>query len=276
MSFKLSPPVPPNIPEDKVYSINDFNNYFEQLQRIISTHDDSLSTVISAMVNYFPFSMNPATINTNLANGIYYITEQVNGTFPFENVGNSCFLISISNGSSSTQFLFDYSGIYSRRNSLSTWKNISGSSVIDSLTSTSIIDSLSANQGRLLNDKKLDRFIYSGEESADIDSLAEGIYTFNNAQVSGSFPEFSQISEDLNMFTVKVYGNFNSLCLQELTDSISMTFGFRVGYLVTSTEGKIWEWSDWKQVVTSEDVSQIVEESLNEKLEDLIIDCGEF
>ena len=34
MSFKLTPPVPPNISEDEIYSINDFNNYFDQLQKL--------------------------------------------------------------------------------------------------------------------------------------------------------------------------------------------------------------------------------------------------
>ena len=270
MSFKLSPPVPPNIPEDKVYSINDFNNYFDQLQRIISTHDDSLSTVISAMANYFPFSMNPETINMNLANGIYYITEQVNGTFPFENVGNSCFLISISNGSSSTQFLFDYSGIYSRRNPLSPWNKISGASVIDSLVSTSTIDSLSANQGRLLNEGKLDIFSHlsSDTEITNINYLSQGIHVFINANIEGTFPEFCDIRSGNNNCVIEVFGIQDQTYCQVVTDNWLNVRGFRSG--TYENEG-IW-WLDWQQIATTENIDQLV----NEALENLVIDGGEF
>lgn len=268
MAFSLTPPVPPNIPEDKVYSINDFNNYFDQLQKIISEHDDKLLSLISETAGYFPFYKDPVdTIDKVLSVGIYYLSSKVGGTFPEGSSKDGSFLIS----TGTMQFLFDSTGIYCRVSN-GNWVKTSGAAVIDSLTSSSTIDSLSANQGRVLNEKKLNQFTYGPEDNVNIDNLTQGVHVFNNAQVTGTFPEFSFIISGNNKFTIESLGSVNGLTFQILSDISSTTVGVRVGTNIDGIDGeKIWQWFDWQQVTTDSNIAEIFNSA-----EDIRIDCGEF
>ena len=263
MPFALTPAVPPNIQEDKVYSISDFNNYFDQLQKIISEHDDTLANLISGAAGYLPFYEDPVdTIDKILSVGIYYLTSSVGGTFPSGSTKSGSFLIS----TSTMQFLFDTSGIYCRTNNASQWSRLSGAAVIDSLTSTSAIDALSANQGKVLNDKKLDHFYYTEEDNVDIDNLPQGIHTFLNAKISGTFPEFSGIdpTTGTNKFIVESFGVMNELVFQILSDIPSSTIGVRVGTNIMGIDGEqIWQFFEWEQLVTARTLGDQIEETVN-------------
>lgn len=268
MPFALTPAVPPNIQEDKVYSISDFNNYFDQLQKIISEHDDTLADLISGAAGYLPFYEDPVdTIDKTLSVGIYYLTSSVGGTFPEGSSKNGSFLIA----TSTLQFLFDSTGIYCRV-SEGSWVKTSGAAVIDSLNSSSTIDSLSAKQGKVLNEKKLDQFTYGPGDNVDIDNLAQGIHVFENAQVTGTFPSFSYITSESNKFTIESIGSISGLAFQILSDISSTTVGIRVGTNINGIDGeKIWQWFDWQQVTTNSNIAEIFNNA-----EDIQIDCGEF
>lgn len=259
MSFKLSPEIPPNIPEDKIYSIGDFNNYFDQLQKIISDHDDSLAELISSSAGYFPFYKDPVdTIDKVLPVGIYFITPSVEGTFPAEATKTGSFLIA----TDTLQFLFDSTGIFFRTHNLSQWVKTSGASVIDSLDSASTIDSLSANQGRLLNEGKLGVFSHqsSDTETTNIDWIQQGVHVFINASIEGTLPEFCAMSSGNNNCVIEVFGIQNQTYCQVITDNLTNVRGFRSG---TYENGGI-AWLDWQQIV------------VNEAAKNLVIDCGTF
>lgn len=265
MAFTLTPSVPPNIPDDKIYSINDFNDYFYQLQDIISAHDDSLANLVSESAGYFPFYNDPVdTIDEVLPAGIYYMSPSVQGTFPEGATKNGSFLIA----TGTLQFLFDSTGIYFRDYNEAQWVKTSGASVIDSLESDSTIDSLSAKQGKVLNEKKLDVFTHkAGDVAADIDNIELGVHSFIDAEVSGTFPDFADISSGSNKFILESLGVTDEIVVQRLTDSTSSTIGFRIGIIVSGM-GEELVWFDWTQFATVETVESAIE--------NLVIDCGTF
>lgn len=266
MAFILTPPVPPNIPDDKIYSINDFNDYFDQLQNIISAHDDSLADLVSESAGHFPFYNDSVdTIDEVLPAGIYYMSLSVQGTFPEGATKNGSFLIA----TDTLQFLFDSTGIYFRAHNEAQWVKTSGASVIDSLDSDSTIDSLSAKQGKVLNEKKLDVFTHNAGDVADIDNIELGVHSFIDAVVSGTFPDFADISPGSNRFIIESLGVTDEIVVQRLTDSTSSTIGFRTGIIVSGMGGElVWEWFNWTQFATVETVESAIE--------NLVIDCGTF
>lgn len=208
MAFTLNPPVPPNIPEDEVYSIAKFNNYFQQLQNISSEHDDKLEEVMINLSSIFPLTIRPETIDEELESGIYFLDSSTEGAVP-DNVSlYRSFLISVEiSPSVITQYLFTASnGIFSRDSSTDEWNPISDIDIEDSLISESTTTALSANQGRILDLLKLNVSVMQGE-TIDIDNIDTGLYICDNVQVEGDdVPLTLDSSSNENYFILESFG----------------------------------------------------------------------
>ena len=246
-----------------VYSITVFNNNFQQIQTSVNTLLTDIENINTVLPNKFPFQY-VTTTDFNVdsidnTDGIYYLTILPSGTLPtgIPETNNILIISKNSNNVLSEYLLISDGSIYQREisnSAINEWKTITAQ-VIDNLDSQNANASLSANQGYILNQNKINIY-YLNTDNPDnnmlnFDNAEPGIYICDGTATSGSIPNFSNISSttaENNHYIFESYGKISETAvLQRVTDVTNTSQGMRVNYLNNSS----WTWTTWQSFGSS-------------------------
>lgn len=205
-----------------VYNVEVFNANYRAIQKAINGSDNyeglipDVNILLTDIVKKYPYYTEQTNINKLLNNGVYY--NVTNGDELLEN----SILFSINVANNNLQTLIS-NGKISQRLVTTTSTNppwtVLTTKVINNLTTGGIDNALSAEQGKILDNSKLDHF---REENTilNLDNLSEGIYccSAGTEAPSTSIPigdtnaVVIQFGDGINVSSVQIfYGVDNSV-----------------------------------------------------------------
>lgn len=195
-------------------------------------------------------------------NAIYFVTGALTGNLPTSDIpsgGN--IIISYNESGVQVKTLITSDGRLFQKNSTNNiWKALT-SSVIDNLTTDDSFESLSAKQGKILNDKKLNILYLGSEDSLNFDNVEPGIYICTNPTLSGTYPRGLDTEQK---FVLLSLGKTNELCVQIAYLSANQAYYSRYGFMTIVSDAEEFQFTDWS---TSDATSTV--QVLTEKVETL-------
>lgn len=243
-----------------IYDISVFNDNFEVIENAIKALDNLKYNIV---VNSQPNNnliygtgnciiVNPVGFSTGIdsergSNSFIVCTSSGTTTIPNDYEGYQTLFTN--KGKIYQRYIDNFSGQYTATD----WVEINEKTkVIDNLTSTDIDKALSANQGKVLDEKIADglnsklNIRYISDSRITLFPKTSGIYVCDGATVtSGDVPEGMEISltdPTNNHFIIEVYGNLNvNSVLLYLTD---INTGKRA--IKRRLPGTGASWSDWE------------------------------
>ena len=234
-----------------IYAVSVFNSNAQIIQDAVNGLLTDVENIETELPKKYPFYIiTSSTFNidniSNLENGIYYLQTNPAGTLPDNLPNTNNILINSKNGNNGSQYLFTSNGIVYQRDltnsSVSAWQTQSVT-IVDNLTTQEANVALSAQQGYVLNQKKLDVFYYTTGNTIDFDNIASGLYICDNVNIIGTIPDFIYIVNNTNHFIFESYGKINQTSVIQRISNAEMTQqGIRVGYVGTDNT---WIWSQW-------------------------------
>lgn len=242
-----------------IYSIAVFNSNAQ----LIEDNINNMLSSIENIENILPTKYNITNLTSNdtidiiLNNNVYYILDTVNGTYPNNTTKENSIIFVIGDENSiNIQTLVTNNGkIYQRSITNTTvindWQSLTNT-VIDDLITQDANQALSANQGYILNNSKLDiKYINSTStpNSIDIDSISSGIYICDGIEILGTLPDFMPISTGEsatnNKLIIESEGKIGETTTKQIiTNGSLLGQAIRTGSIVSDA----WLWSDWKPV----------------------------
>lgn len=227
-----------------VYNVAVFNSNAQIVQDTINsilTAIDNINLVLPKKMPFINVTDNSFNIDENLEDGIYYLSVLPTGTLPQEAPAINNILIAI--GNSTQTLITSNSKIYQRVFDPlvdTDWISMT-TNVVDDLTTQSATDSLSANQGYILNNSKLS---ISYPEEIDLNSIEQGIYVCNKiVSVTGTVP--SVVSTPID-FIFESYGKIGETPVFQSYLDIATNLQFsRFGNLSTDDT---WYWTNWSTI----------------------------
>lgn len=233
-----------------IYNVGVFNDNSTVIQDIINNlilpDIDNLNKLIEEKFNY---AVND-TLNLDNVTGnkIYFITGILTGdVLPAENIpsgGNIVINYDDGNITVETVILSD-SRLYQRSSTNNEWVALT-SKVVDNLNTEDKDSSLSAKQGKVLNDTKLSLTFLTSEDNIDIDNINTGIYIgteIGSIDETNVLPDV--IGDNLKNFILFSLGNINELCTQLLFVATDDVQGCYIRYGFIATETNTFSFSDW-------------------------------
>lgn len=227
-----------------VYNVAVFNANAQAIQDAINGTEQAegiipdVNSLLMDIVKKYPYFSEQTNVDTVLEDGVYY--NIVSNSKVLTN--NILFSIGKTIGNT-IQTMISREGIISQRNvtasAVSSWTVLT-TKVIDNLTTGGSQNALSAEQGKILDQTKLNRFTKT--ESLNIDSIVEGIYICS----AGITSVVSQIPSSASQLIVIQYGNGISMPSIQIVYSSGSGNSFYIRYY-TETQA-IWSWSDWYSV----------------------------
>lgn len=256
MSISLTKPS-----AEDIYDISVFNDNSAKIEAAVNKNETDITTVTNELANKLNM-IKVVDTNFNLDSLLdianYYIQVKPKGTLPSGTSGKGILMVYKDSNDICTQVLITPKensvtyGIYIRTVSSATsftaWQNLtSNTTVIDNLTTESSVDALSARQGKILNENKLN--ISKPVNIADMDTISSGVYICNGTTVgacSSTFP--NNISIQLNStatnFVLECFTDGNTTAYQNIYDCLTDNSVYRYKKQ-SETDNTVWIWGPW-------------------------------
>lgn len=256
MSISLTKPS-----AEDIYDISVFNDNSTKIEAAVNKNETDITTITNELVNKLGM-IKVVDTNFNLDSLLdianYYIQVKPKGTLPSGTSGKGILMVYKDSNDICTQVLITPKensvtyGIYIRTVSSATsftaWQNLtSNTTVIDNLTTESSVDALSAKQGKILNENKLN--ISKPVNIADMDTISSGVYICNGTTVgacSSTFP--NNISIQLNStatnFVLECFTDGNTTAYQNIYDCLTDNSVYRYKKQ-SETDNTVWIWGPW-------------------------------
>ena len=242
-----------------IYSIAVFNSNAQLIEENINNMLSSIENIENILpTKYNIINLTSSdTIDIILNNNVYYILDTVNGTYPNNTTKENSIVFVIGDEISiNIQTLVTNNGkIYQRSITNTTvindWQSLTNT-VVDDLITQDVNQALSANQGYILNNSKLDiKYVNSTStpNSIDIDSISSGIYVCDGIEITGTLPDFMPISTGEsainNKIVIESEGKIGETTTKQIiTNGSLLGQAIRTGSIVSDA----WTWSDWKPI----------------------------
>lgn len=238
-----------------IYNVEVFNQNSEIIENAINALQNNVDNLNIEIVQKLPFVQvtdSNYNIDTILEDGIYYFYVTPTGILP--DISDTFFIllsIKSTDSTQSTQIMFTNNSTHYRTvttSNVEDWLSLKVIEVENVLTSINVDNALSANQGRVLNDIKLDKYYYTNENEIDFNNISSGIYNCVNTQVTNAPNNLS------NTFILEVYGESNALQTQIITNINSDGTSTKMSRY-TYLNGSSWQFSAWTTESSLDDVS---------------------
>lgn len=237
----------------EVYNVEVFNDNAKKIQNVINgdTSEGLIPNVeylLTEIQKKYPYFTEQTDINNVLEDGVYYNIKSNNNIL----TGNILFSIKI-NENETIQTLISVEnnngeyigGIIKQRKVTKTavgdWITLT-IKVVNDLNTGGSQDALSAEQGKLLNEVKLNR--YTKTEKLNIDEIEEGIYVCS-AGIETKNINDNPVPEDLQLIFIQYGDGVSTPSIQIIHDSKSGN-SFYVRYF--NLTDQVWSWSVWYSV----------------------------
>lgn len=246
-----------------IYSIAVFNSNAQLIEENINNMLSSIENIENILpTKYNIINLTSSdTIDIILNNNVYYILDTVNGTYPNNTTKENSIVFVIGDEISiNIQTLVTNNGkIYQRSITNTTvindWQSLTNT-VVDDLITQDVNQALSANQGYILNNSKLDiKYVNSTStpNSIDIDSISSGIYVCDGIEITGTLPDFMPISTGEsainNKIVIESEGKIGETTTKQIiTNGSLLGQAIRTGSIVSDA----WTWSDWKPIAVGD------------------------
>lgn len=246
---------------EDIYDISVFNDNSTKIEAAVNKNETDITTITNELVNKLGM-IKVVDTNFNLDSLLdianYYIQVKPKGTLPSGTSGKGILMVYKDSNDICTQVLITPKensvtyGIYIRTVSSATsftaWQNLtSNTTVIDNLTTESSVDALSAKQGKILNENKLN--ISKPVNIADMDTISSGVYICNGTTIgacSSTFP--NNISIQLNStatnFVLECFTDGNTTAYQNIYDCLTDNSVYRYKKQ-SETDNTVWIWGPW-------------------------------
>lgn len=256
MSISLTKPS-----AEDIYDISVFNDNSTKIEAAVNKNETDITTITNELVNKLGM-IKVVDTNFNLDSLLdianYYIQVKPKGTLPSGTSGKGILMVYKDSNDICTQVLITPKensvtyGIYIRTVSSATsftaWQNLtSNTTVIDNLTTESSVDALSAKQGKILNENKLN--ISKPVNIADMDTISSGVYICNGTTISACSSTFpNNISIQLNStatnFVLECFTDGNTTAYQNIYDCLTDNSVYRYKKQ-SETDNTVWIWGPW-------------------------------
>lgn len=237
-----------------VYNVGVFNNNSTILEEALNPLITNVETIKRQLPNKLDYEQVIGNLDLSSVEGdkIYFVTGELTTDIPVDNLpsgGNIVICYSYNNILAKTLISSD-GRLFQKNSTEGVWKALT-STVIDNLITDDSYDSLSAKQGKILNDIKLNITFLTSDSELNLDNADSGIYVGgSDVKAENIHTEYTlPISEDIKDFIFISLGIKNEVCIQFIYEStVDNQKGYkRYGYTSVDDNGnKSYNYSDWK------------------------------
>nr|CAI9751287.1 tail protein [uncultured phage]CAI9752143.1 tail protein [uncultured phage] len=238
-----------------VYNIEVFNNNAKIIETAVNEQETDINNLAIQLSGKYNCYFSTPSLDTVLLDGIYYLkSKPAVATYPdgISDENNIVISLITNTGANLQTLLTSDAKIYQRTvsgsNTLTDWVTTT-TAVVDNLVSNSVKDPLSANQGRILNETKLQ---VDYPSSLNLDQATTGLFICDGTATTGNIPANTQISSTNatnNHYVLECFGKTqDTSVLQRLSDVTTSTVVYRFGS--KNIEGN-WVWASWQVLGTS-------------------------
>lgn len=236
-----------------IYNIGVFNENSTVIEDALNPLITDVENVKSQLLNKLDYELiaGDLDLSTISGNKMYYVTGNVTTDIPVDDLpsgGNIVICYDYDDVLVKTLISGD-GRLFQKNSTENIWKALT-STVIDNLTTDDSYSSLSAKQGKILNDTKLNLTILTSEDLLDLDKADNGIY------IGGSDIKEENITSDTELpvdepkdFVFITLGTENESCIQHFSISTAddqKTYE-RYGYTTLNDDGSTsYVFSDWR------------------------------
>lgn len=241
-----------------IYNVGVFNSNSTIIEDALNPLITDIETVKNQLLNKLDYEqvIGDLDLSTISGNKIYFVTGDVTTDVPVDNLpsgGNIVICYNYDDNIVKTLISGD-GRLFQKNSTEDIWKALT-STVIDNLTTDDSYSSLSAKQGKILNDTKLSITILAPEDLLDLDDASNGIYIGGSNIIKENITSETALPvEEPKDFVFVSLGLENESCIQYFSVSTTddqKTYR-RYGYTTLNDDGsKSYSFSLWRDTDAS-------------------------